>query len=96
MIEIDGTANKSNHQNDGVKAKPVRPRAVNKTLKAVTFPVPNFLITFTLKRDDIIVPPEMIKETKPACPTGIPKPRRIVGQAAPNIPSGRPKLIKAI
>ena len=39
---------------------------------------------------------EITKETKPACPTGIPKSKRIVGQAAPNIPSGSPKLIKAI
>ena len=91
-----GIAKRKSHQKFGVRAKPVSPMAVSKTLNAVTFPVPSFRINFTLNKEETIVPAEITKETKPACPTGIPKSKRIVGQAAPNIPSGSPKLIKAI
>jgi hypothetical protein len=45
---------------------------------------------------DTIVPPDIIMEIKPAPAIGNDKSERIVGQAAPNIESGRPKLIKAI
>jgi hypothetical protein len=40
--------------------------AVSATLNAVTFPAPNFLRSLSLKKLEIIVPPEITVETIPA------------------------------
>ena len=64
------------------------------TLIAVTKPVPNFLVSLSLNKLDVIVPPLIIMEIIPAYDNGAENSTRMTGHAAPNSESGKPKLIK--
>ena len=63
---------------------------------AVTFPVPSFLVSLSLCRLDITVPTAIIIDITPAYEIGALNSLYIVGQAAPNNASGRPRLINDI
>jgi hypothetical protein len=83
------------NQNEGDKENPRRAPAVNRTLTAVTRPVPHFFISLTLNKAESMVEAEIAIETNPALPRGRLKSPLITGQAAPSIPSGKPRLINA-
>ena len=75
--------------------KPNSAAAVVPTLMAVTLPGPSRAVRVSLARLDTTVPAEMIMEIMPAQDRPAPKPRYMLGQAAPSRASGRPRLIKA-
>ena len=75
--------------------KPKSAAAVSSTLTSVTPRVPNFFVSRSDISPEIIVPPEIIMETKPMYESGTPKSTRMVGHAEPSSESGRPKLMKA-
>lgn len=68
--------------------------AVIVTLVAVTNAVPNFLVSLSLSKLEIIVPAHIITEIMPANDSGASNSMRITGQAEPSNESGNPKLIK--
>ena len=69
---------------------------VRNTLATVTIRVPNFRVSLSEKRLEIIVPPEIIIVIMPIKETGTPNSRCITGHPDPRSESGKPRLIKAI
>ena len=79
-----------------VNAKPNKATTVNIVLTAVTMPVPKRLITFELKRLDIIVQALTVAVIYPARDTGKSNSLYIEGHAVPRIESGNPTPINEI
>ena len=75
--------------------KPNNPNAVSKTLIAVTFPVPSFLISLSVNKLEIIVQPDITIVKIPAYDKGMFSSSLMIGQADPSSESGRPRLINA-
>ena len=69
--------------------------AVIAMLKATSFPVPKMRRNFGVRRLETIVPMETIIERMPAAEMGAERSRRINGQDAPSMVSGRPSPINA-
>lgn len=76
--------------------KQKRAIAVSKVENKTTFPVPNLFKIKGLAKLDTIVEPTINIESNPAIDIGICKSDLITGHAAPNIESGKPKLINEI
>ena len=74
---------------------PNSPSAVSAVLAAVTAQVPNFLVTLSETRLEIIVPPDIVIEIMPIYDTGTPSSACITGQPEPSSESGRPRLMNA-
>lgn len=66
-------------------------RAVTATLTAVTSPAPNFLVSLSLWRLEIIVQNAIMNEMIPAYDTGTPNAGYMLGHAEPRRASGRPR-----
>jgi hypothetical protein len=84
----------ASHPIEEVKDAPIKAPAVNRTLKAVTFPGPKRPTTHPLLRLLIMVPPDRMKNTTPAVSKDAPSSKRITGQTLPSRESGNPRLIK--
>ena len=69
--------------------------AVSRPLMATTRPVPSRASTQPLAKPDAADAEVMIIVTQPAAASDAPRSVRIGGQATPNTPSGRPRLMKA-
>ena len=76
--------------------KPKSATAVSSTLTVVTTLVPSHFVSRSDISPDIIVPPEIIIDTKPIYDSGTSNAALIVGHAEPRSESGSPKLINAI
>ena len=76
--------------------KPIIETAVKKTLKAVIFPVPNFLIRRSDIRADVIVAMKIMEVIMLALESGAFISTCITGQPEPRRESGRPRLTKAM
>jgi hypothetical protein len=74
---------------------PISAIAVIHTLTAVVKPVLKRYIILLLKKLDIIVPQETVKDKIPANERGTPNMGYNVGQAVPSKESGKPRLINA-
>jgi len=81
-------------QNSLLKEKPNSAKAVRATLKHVIFPVLSFEWSHSADKAEITVLAEMSMDTMPADATETPRPVYMIGQAAPSIESGNPKLMK--
>jgi hypothetical protein len=90
-----GIAAASNQANEGAKAKPVRAKPVRPLLTVTTTPACRRCSTQPLANPESAEQPVTTTVINPAASMGWANPARMAGQATPNTPSGRPRLMKA-